>query len=693
MARDAGSAVSTEPLQPGGAEEPPLKAKILIVDDDERNAFAITTVLEELDQILVVANSGEEALKHLLHQDFAVILLDLHMPGMDGYETAALIRGRQRSRHIPIVFLTAVFRDDSHLLQAYSAGAVDMVFKPVDPFILKSKVAIFVDLYLGRAEVRREAELRHRLQEENFRVRTEKLLAEKALKRSEERQEAILRSLPVCFHSRAASPPFGALFVSEAVERLTGFVPARFTEEPGFGLDNVHPEDLPRVVEALDGVHRTGSYSCEFRWRCADGSYRCFLDQGVLAPADEGEAPQIFGTLLDITDRRALEQQLVQAQKMETVGQLTGGIAHDFNNLLTVILGNLDLVARQVGGNERLHRQFAAIRHASERGHVLTRQLLAFSRRQHLSPEVLDVGALLRGFEQLIRRAVGESVTLDIVLPDEEIVCEVDATQLENAILNLAMNARDAMPSGGRLEIAVRRVEQATDQTARYADGNPGPWVVITVSDRGTGMSPAVRDRAFEPFFTTKEAGRGSGLGLSQVYGFVRQSGGFVTLDSEIDRGTEISVYLMSSSKPVASHAASSERLPPALGLSENVLLVEDDPSVLALGIEMLTELRYRVKTASDGAGALEILRRGDPIDLLFTDVVMPGGYTGVQLAIEARKLRPGIKVLLTSGYTGEALAAHQADRVDFPLIEKPYRQADLAAKLRDVLQKRSQAA
>src|SRR5688572_11837567 len=280
------------PMEPRAypVAEPVPKARILVVDDDERNAFAITTALEDLGQILVVARSGEEALKQLLRQDFAVILLDLHMPGMDGYETAALIRARQRSRHIPIVFLTAVFRDDSHLLQAYSAGAVDMVFKPVDPFILKSKVSVFVDLYLKQAEVRREAELRHRLQEENFRVRTEKLIAEQALQRSEQRQEAILQSLPVCFHSRAAEPPFPALFVSSTVERLTGFPPQQFLNDPEFGLSRVHPEDVHRVTEALQGAMTTGVYACEFRWRGADDTYRVLLDQGVLAPPVDGRS-------------------------------------------------------------------------------------------------------------------------------------------------------------------------------------------------------------------------------------------------------------------------------------------------------------------------------------------------------------------------------------------------------------------
>ncbi len=686
MARLKDKTVPMEPREHPIAEPMP-KARILVVDDDERNAFAITTALEDLGQILVVARSGEEALKQLLRQDFAVILLDLHMPGMDGYETAALIRARQRSRHIPIVFLTAVFRDDSHLLQAYSAGAVDMVFKPVDPFILSSKVSVFVDLYLKRAEVRREAELRHRLQEENFRVRTEKLLAEQALQRSEERQEAILRSLPVCFHSRSAEPPYGALYVSEAVERITGFPPRRFTEDAGFGLDHVHPDDLPKVVASLGSVRTHGTYSCEFRWRCADGSYRAFLDQGVLAPQTEGRPAEIFGTLLDVTDQRTLEQQLVQAQKMETVGQLTGGIAHDFNNLLTVILGNLDLVERHIGSNERLKRQFASIRHASERGHLLTRQLLAFSRRQHLSPEVLDIRALVGGFEALLRRAIGESITLEVLLPEEPVVCEVDASQLESALLNLAVNARDAMPEGGRLEIEIASIDRSDALAAHHAEARPGPWILIAVRDKGTGMPRAIQERAFEPFFTTKEAGRGSGLGLSQVYGFVRQSGGFVTLDSEIDRGTEIAIYLPPSPKPVTDRPAGSEPGKLAPGLAESVLVVEDDPSVLALGIEMLTDLGYRVKIASDAGGALEILRRGDPIDLVFTDVVMPGGRTGVQLAAEARLLRPGIRVLLTSGYTGEALAKHRTDGAGLPLIEKPYRQADLAAKLREVLE------
>jgi signal transduction histidine kinase/response regulator RpfG family c-di-GMP phosphodiesterase len=672
-----------EPVASSQLEDAP-KAKILIVDDDERTKLAVSNVLEDLGQTLVIAHSGEEALRHLLHDDVAVVLLDLHMPGMDGYETAALIRARKRTRHIPIVFLTAVFRDNSHLLQAYSAGAVDMMYKPVDPVMLRSKVSVFVDLFLKHAEIKREAELRVRLQEENFRVRTEKLVAEQALRRTQERQEAILKSLPVCFYSRAAQPPFEVLFVSGPVEQVTGYAPSCFLEDPEFGFSRIHPEDAGRVKDCHAAAVKTGSYSCEFRWRQPDGSTHVFLDQGVLAPSVDGHAREIFGTILDITEQRLLEQQLVQAQKMEAVGQLTGGIAHDFNNLLTVVLGNLDLMERHAGGNERMQRQLSAMRHAAERGQNLTGQLLAFSRRQHLHPETLDVNALVRGFEPLIRRVLGENVALKVTLDDEMPACEVDAAQLETSLLNLAVNARDAMPDGGEITLALRRLEHAEDLIVQHSDAAAGPWIAISMSDSGVGMPAHVAARAFEPFFTTKDPGKGSGLGLSQVYGFVHQSGGYVTLSSTVGEGTRISIYLPPSTKPLTQRAARKTAAVAAEG-SETVLLVEDDAAVLTLTSEMLQDLGYRVITAADADSALDILRNGQGIDLIFTDVVMRE-KSGVQLAREAREMRPDVKILLTSGYTGESLSRHKPDSLDLPIIAKPFRQADLGARLRKIL-------
>jgi len=648
----------------------PLKARILIVDDDERNAFAAVQALEELGHELVVARSGEEALRRLLTEQFALILLDLHMPGMDGYETAALIRSRKRTASTPIVFLTAIFRDEPHVFQAYASGAVDVVFKPVDPFILKSKVTVLVDLYLKTEEIKRQSAYQQWLLDEHARVKAEAAATEKVLRRTEARQEAILKSLPLVVHSRSIEPPFAPQFVSEAVKEITGFPASRFVDDPEFGSSRIHPDDLAMVVGRIAEAARTGHYSVEFRWLCADGQYKVLQDQGVVAPSDDGEAREIFGVILDATDRRSLEEQLAQARKMEAVGQLTGGVAHDFNNLLTVVLGNIDIMARKPEDEERRARRINAVRQAAERGRDLTKQLLAFSRRQHLSPVVLDINALISEFSPLIRQAVGEAVTLDLQLGDQPLCAHVDPTQLETALLNLAVNARDAMPEGGQLAIATRR------------EGN---HLVIEVRDTGVGMSAEVRERVFEPFFTTKEVGKGSGLGLSQVYGFVRQSEGEVQLHSTQGQGTTFSLRLPASEETV--QRAAPEPEPSAVeGGNEHVLLVEDDPTVLTLTLDMLTGLGYRVATATNAREALEIIQSGAEIDVLFSDVVMPGGVSGVSLARTARELRPGLKVLLTSGFVGDGAVLETAE---FPLLDKPYETSALAAKLRKLLDRR----
>ena len=666
----------------GLREEPgDLCARVLIVDDDERNLFAAASALEELGHEIVVARSGDEALKRLLHEDFAVILLDLHMPGMDGYETAGFIRQRRKTSRIPIVFLTAVFRDEAHLFQAYSAGAVDVVFKPIDPFILRSKVQVLIDLHLKTLEMQRHAEHSERLLAENARVHKEKLAAELALRRSEERQQAILNSLPIVFHSRSMEPPYRPLFLSGNVEALTGFSPEAFMAEADFGSSRIHPDDLEALVRAVSGAAERGAYSCEFRWLCADGEYRRFLDQGILAPPALGGSGEIIGALLDVTERRSLEEQLAQARKMESVGQLTGGVAHDFNNLLTVVIGNLDLLARRAGHDERTERQLSAMRYAAERGRSLTRQLLAFSRRQHLSPVTLDVNALIATFASLLQQAVGETVTLELDLADTQLKAHVDAAQLETTLLNLAVNARDAMPQGGRLTIRTRLIDRVSGARTPALDG-PGPWIAIEVSDTGVGIPPSALERIFEPFFTTKDVGKGSGLGLSQVYGFVQQSGGQITVDSAPAKGTSFRLLLRMSDREL-------ERAAEPLGVGAprsgtgRLLVVEDDAQVLAVTVAVLRELGYEVITATNAQAAMDHLEEGVAVDLLFSDVVMPGGCNGVELARRAKAMRPGLKVLLSSGYVGEA-AAMAAEA--FELIDKPYEQATLAARLAQLL-------
>lgn len=654
----------------------PLAARVLIVDDDERNAFAASEALEVLGHELVIARSGEEALRVLLQQEFAVILLDLHMPGMDGYETARLIREHPRTRDTPIVFVTAVFRDETHIFQAYTAGAVDVVFKPVDPFILRSKVAILVDLHLKTLQVRQQGEEQRALLEANARISEEKLAAEMALREARERQDTILKSLPVVFTSRATVHPFNALFVSDSIAPLTGFEPNRFVEEPEIGLGRIHPDDVEGVVNCLMQASKTGAYACEYRWLCSDGEYRTFLDQGVWVPdSAAGGDGEILGTLLDVTDRRQLEEHLAQARKMEAVGQLTGGVAHDFNNLLTVVLGNADILLRRAEGDQRLIRQLSAIRAAAERGQTLTRQLLAFSRRQQLNPRVIDLNGLVEGFAPLLRQAVGEGVTITLDLSPEPLHASIDPTHLETALLNLAVNARDAMEGEGELKVT-------TAVVAPDGGGDGRAMGRLVVSDNGPGMAEDVAKRVFEPFYTTKEVGRGTGLGLSQVYGFVSQSGGSIDVTTTPGKGAAFELTLPLSAERPAEASVEPPAADAASG-SERVLIVEDDPAVLSLCLDMLTSLGYRCEVASDAGGALHRLTQDGAFDLLFSDVIMPGGMNGIELALKARQHRPGLKVLLTSGYLGET--GHQM-RHDFPVIDKPYQRNDLAQRLRAVL-------
>jgi signal transduction histidine kinase/DNA-binding response OmpR family regulator len=651
-------------------------ARVLIVDDDERNAFAAVQALEDLGHELVVAQSGKEALRKLLDGDFAAILLDLHMPEMDGYETARFIRGHPRTKHIPIVFVTAVFRDEAHLFQAYSVGAVDVVFKPVDPFILRSKVSVLVDLHLKTVEVSRQAERLKSLVEENTRVHAEKLEAERALRRTQERQEAILKSLPIVIHARTAEPPFAPLFVSEQAEAVCGFPPSRFVDEPGFGFGRVHPEDADRLVDALRGALESGIYACEYRWQVADGTYRSFLDRGIAAQSDEGAV--LFGSLHDVTEHKALEEQLAQAQKMEAVGQLTGGVAHDFNNLLTIVMGNADMLIRRSEPDSPMLVKLHAIRQAAQRGQALNRQLLAFARRDRLRSEVTNVDTLIADFLPLIAQAVGEAVTVTAEPAGEELKVEVDPAHLETALLNLAVNARDAMPEGGRLTIRTSRIKARGSGVSK----SKGDFAMIEVQDTGCGMSEDVAKHVFEPFFTTKEVGKGSGLGLAQVYGFMQQSGGEVRVQSQKGQGAAFQLYLPLTDRSALPAATAPAVNSEVVGGSEEVLVVEDDDQVRMLTVEMLRGLGYAVVVAPNAKAALTLLKTKKTFGALMTDVVMPGGMSGVQLAKSARKLRPLLPILLTSGYAG----GHGLAGDGFAFLSKPYELAVLAAQLRDLI-------
>jgi signal transduction histidine kinase len=395
----------------------------------------------------------------------------------------------------------------------------------------------------------------------------------------------------------------------------------------------------------------------------------------------------------EIVKREMAEEGLRNAQRMESLGRLTGGVAHDFNNLLTAILGTARALERHLGpgADERTMRLLTATVTAVDRGARLNASLLAFARRQPLTIATVDANALLQDFLPLLVRALDERVAVELSLDPKLPSCSADASQLEAALLNLAINARDAMPRGGKLRVVTRSAWLQEQALAGNTEAQPGPYVAIEVRDTGEGMAPEVRERAFEPFFTTKALGQGTGLGLSQTYGFLRQIGGHVAIQSAPGRGTTVTLYLPlgSATDNAVGGTAPPARIAAQSGAGYSVLVVEDEPAVRAVAVDMLQDAGFTVLAAPDGPTARALLEEGAQADILFSDVVMPGGMTGFDLAREARRLRPGIGVLLASGYAAEALMQH-GRAGEFELISKPY---DVEAVLSRIAAQRPQRA
>ena len=668
IATDAPSTAEEEPTLDESAD----RARVLVVDDDERNLLAIQTVLEDVGEV-VTARSGEEALRHLLRGEFAVILLDVYMPGLDGYETARIIRSREQTKSIPIVFLSAVNKETEHLIRGYSMGAVDYVFKPVDPIVLRSKVAVFVDLFTKTREIERKARQEQALLDANLKANAELLRVEQDLRRAEQRQAAIIQSLPIILYLEPLQcEPRRPTFVSGDLEAITGYTFNEVLEKPSLWQERLHEEDRERVLAALRDRERSGRFSVEYRWRCADGEYRNLHDQAVLLTDARGKPVEFAGTLTDVTERRLLESQLLQPQKMDEIGKLTGGIAHDFHNLLAAVLGGLGLLERRAGLEEEHLKILSMTKRAADQGTELVRRLLAFARRQQLQPAAIDPHALASGVDELLSHTLGGLVELEWVLEKEPWCVFADQSQLELALMNLIINARDAMPDGGTIRI---RVDHRTTTGKDQPGLKPGDYVVFAVEDHGSGIAPEMIEKVMEPFFTTKEVGKGTGLGLSMVYGFARQSNGAIALESEVGKGTQAELWL-----PRAETAPVKQEIRP-VGIQVsaaklNILLVDDHDEVRAATAGMFQDLGHNVMQASNGAEALELLTRNG-IDLLVSDYAMPQ-LSGTDLVRGARSRRPDLTAMIITGY------ADQDDIGDLPadvvVLSKPFDLAALSA-------------
>ena len=477
------------------------------------------------------------------------------------------------------------------------------------------------------------------------------------------------------------------LMLNPACERLFGY-PAR--EVIGQNVKLLMPEPYQGEHDGYLASYRATGHAKiigigrEVVGRRKDGS-TFPMDLSVGEVRGDGGESAFVGIINDLSDRKRTEQQLVQAQKMESVGQLSGGIAHDFNNLLTVIIGNADTLSETLKARPDLRELSDMIAAAGERGAELTKRLLAFSRRQMLQPVTFEPNGLVENMARLIRRTLREDIEVVTALTPGVSNAYADRAQLESAVLNLAINAQDAMPDGGQLTITTGQAELDTAYQQDHPEVRPGSYVMISVTDDGHGMAPDVRARVFEPFFTTKEVGKGSGLGLSMVYGYVKQSGGHVSIYSEVGLGTTIRLYLPvdAATRAAVADASVQERL--QIG-REWVMVVEDDPTVRKFAVFCLESLGYRVTPTDNGRQAERLLAQGLEIDLIFSDVVMPGGMSGWDLATRARELRPGIKVLLTSGHPLETLQTHSRAVASEAILNKPYRKAELARRVRAVL-------
>ena len=533
----------------------------------------------------------------------------------------------------------------------------------------------------------REVERRRRLEEElrSINIELEDRVQQRTaeVSRASKLLDAVVENIPdMVLLKEPSGEGFRYLLINAAGEKLLGRSRDRIVGRTE--TDLFPAEESAQIVEANRRVAASGEPQVLTDRTLTTASGTRTVETRMVPIANgSGETALILAIVRDDSEAKRREEQVRQLQRMDAIGRLTGGVAHDFNNLLAIIHGNSELVRDRLEAGTDLAEMTDDVIGAAARGAELVKRLLAFARMQHLEPASVDLGERIPNVIGLLQRALGENVQLQVRMAEELWPAIIDPTQVDDALLNLAINSRDAMPDGGTLTIETQNVHLDEDYAAHHVEVAPGDYVMLAVSDTGTGMEPEVLARAFDPFFTTKEEGQGTGLGLSQVFGWVKQSGGHIKIYSEVGHGTTIKLYLPRAVEEGAVAAAPTEPVPP--GGNETILVVEDNANVRKTVVRQLHDLGYRSVEAESGASALELVAEGLSFDLLLTDVVMPGGMTGYQLADQLRRTRPDTRVLFTSGYTELARSADQLSRRD-SLLSKPYRKQDLGRAVRRAL-------
>ena len=665
-------------------------ANILIVDDDSKTLMAMEALLAAPGRTLVLARSGREALRQLLRQDFALILLDVRMPDIDGFETAAMIRQNERFRYTPIIFLSAVDTLDEDVVRGVASGAVDYLFKPVMPDVLKAKVSVFVDLF-----------------------RMNERMKQQAVKEAQSLLAAVVESSQDAIISKNLDGII--LSWNESAEELLGY---KADEAIGKPMTIIIPEEKHSeervILERVRRGERLEPFETLRRSKFGkvidvslaispilDASGRIIGASSVARDVTERKrmeaelrelnvelerrvADRTAELIRTIEQREKLQQQLSQSQKMESIGTLAGGIAHDFNNILTIILGYSSSLTGVEDG-ERVREGLEIIRETGMRGAVLVQQLLTLSRSGNLSFEPVDVNDLLRQFVKILGETFPKTITISVTTDPGVSPTLADPNRLHQALLNLCVNARDAINGAGSLSLS-DTIVAGDELKSRFPDAADDRYICIRVKDSGAGMEPAVRERIFDPFFTTKGPGQGTGLGLTAVYGIIREHDGFVEVDSEPDRGTTFHLYLPlrpveEKSAPVPAYAGSANGMVERRG-DETVLFVDDEERQVSLIEGFLKSRGYRVLVARDGLEAVEIHRRcKHEIAAVVLDLGLPV-LNGWEAFLRMKSEQPNIKTIFASGYIKADIRSEMINQGVMAIVHKPYLPEELLAKI-----------
>jgi len=681
-------------------------ATILAVDDTSAVLEVLVEILRREGYRVRPADSGEAALAAVAASPPDLILLDVRMKGMDGIEVCRRLKASENSRHIPLILMSG-FTEVEEWVAGLQAGAADYLYKPFRNEELLTRVKTHLALRRATVEIEQHAAALRRTNDHLEAEIAERQCVEDELRRSldhaersrlallgaledqtlaEAERERLTMAIEQAAEMVLVTDIHGAIqYVNPAFEAVTGYTRAEaIGSKPSLLASGVQDQAFYRAL--WDTIRAGKIWHGRMVNKKKDGTF--YTEESTISPVRDaaGVVTSYVAVKRDITHDLDLEAQLLQSQKMDSIGRLAGGVAHDFNNCLNVIQGFTQLCLGRLREGDPLAGDLAQVANASERAAGLTRQLLAFGRKQVLQPEQIDLNQTIADMEKMLRRIIGEDVELALVLAPDLGRVKADPGQFGQVIMNLAVNARDAMPKGGTLTIETGNVELTAEYAARHEGAEPGPHIMVAVADSGIGMDGQTMARLFEPFFTTKELGKGSGLGLSTAYGIVKQSGGSIVVRSEVGKGTTFNVYLPRDLSAPAAPTAKPRPTPRRAKGNETILVVEDEEALRQLVRRLLETAGYAVLSAADGEQALITCERhAGKIDLLLTDVVMPR-MSGRLLANRLAKTRPALKILYMSGYTDDAIVHHGVLDAGTHFIAKPFSEADLTRKIRTVL-------